>query len=404
MSNNFSRVVCFCLVSLVLAIPAFGWDETGHKITAFIAWQRMTPDTREKVIKILLSAPEDSQIGTFYLPYGSRSTEARKREYFMLMATWPDIVRDKLFNTRYTKYNHGNWHYADTFWQWKDGKAVFIETTEDSGLAAQKLVEFAQLIRSPATDAEKAVAIAWLEHIIGDLHQPLHASAKVTDSNPKGDQGGNLFLLTPKGTPRDKQQNLHSFWDGIIGRYSPNAKDQCDADYIDPIADDIIKLYPYEKMMGKMNPDKFDVWTKESLDIATTEVYKDVKFFESPSDKYKKKAFEISQERLALAGYRMGDLLNVAFGAGANAASGNAIPCKIIRRVMYPVTQTSSVKQTLEIALLDLCPTHFAARPMYSFVIEGKMVNKEYDVLRIFKTEAEARKYAAENNIVDVSF
>ena len=71
---------------------------------------------------------------------------------------------------------------------------------------------------------------------------------------------------------------------------------------------------------------------------------------------------------------------------------------------MYPVTQTSSVKQTLEIALLDLCPTQPAARPMYSFMIDGKPVMKEYDVLKTFKTEAEARKYAVENNLTDVVF
>jgi hypothetical protein len=106
---------------------------------------------------------------------------------------------------------------------------------------------------------------------------------------------------------------------------------------------------------------------------------------------------------LALAGYRMGDLFNEVFGTKP-AASASTIPCKIIRKVMYPVTKTSSVKQTLEIALLDLCPTQVASRPMYSFFIDGTMVMKEYDVLRTFKTEAEARKFAADNNISDISF
>ncbi len=233
----------------------------------------------------------------------------------MLMSSWADFVRDRALDTRYKKYHKGNWHYDDKFWEWKDGKVVFVAEPEDGGVALEKLAEFSQLIRGTAPDAQKAVAIVWLEHIIGDLHQPLHTSAKVTDSNPKGDQGGNLFFLTPKGTPRDKQENLHSYWDGIIGRNLPNAKDQCDADYIDPIAQDIMKLHPYEKMTAKLNPGKFDLWTKESLDIATTEIYKDLKWFESPTEKYRKRAFEVAQERLALAGYRMGDLFNEAFAA-----------------------------------------------------------------------------------------
>jgi hypothetical protein len=233
----------------------------------------------------------------------------------MLMASWPDIVRDKNFDTRYKKYHKSNWHYSDTFWEWKDGKAVFVETSEPGGMALEKIKDFRELISSPATDAEKAVAIVWLEHLIGDIHQPLHTSAKVTDSNPKGDQGGNLFLLTPKGTPRDKQLNLHSFWDSIIGRNFANINDGCDADYIDPIANSIIKKYPYDKMKENIQANDIDSWAKESLNFATSEVYSGVRFFESPSEKYKKKALEIAEKRMALAGYRMAQVFNGAFGS-----------------------------------------------------------------------------------------
>jgi hypothetical protein len=307
----------FFAALLIFPLQTFGWDETGHKITAYIAWQRMTPDVRERVFKILMESPEDSDIATFYLPYGSRSQEARKREHFMLMASWADIVRDKNFEVRYAKYHKSNWHYADTFWQWKDGKVLLIENKEDSGLALKKLHEFEQLIRGTAPDAEKAVAIAWLEHLIGDLHQPLHTSARVTSGNQKGDQGGNLFFLTPKGTKRAEQQNLHSFWDGIIGRTTPNDKDLCDAEYIDPIARDIMKHFPADKYQSQLKLDNLDEWQKESFDIATREVYRDVKWFEAPSDKYRKKALKIAEERLALAGYRMGELFNQVFGVTA---------------------------------------------------------------------------------------
>ncbi len=394
--------VLFALIGCI-SIPALGWDEAGHKITAYIAWQRMTPEVREKVVKILQAAPEDSDIAAYYSGRGLRSMESQRREFFMLMAYWPDIVRDRNLEIRNKKYHQGDWHYVNLFWKWEGGKSVFIDEMEPNGNALKKITEFDALIRSGAADSEKAIAIAWLEHLIGDIHQPLHASGKVTDSNPKGDQGGNLFLLTPKGTPRDKQENLHWFWDSIIGRYSPNIKDQSDAEYLDPIAQEIIKLYPYDKLKDSLNSGKFELWARESVEIAMSELYKDLKFFESPSDKYKKKAFEIAQKRLALAGYRMGDIFNEAFSTKP-AVSESTIPCKMIRKVMYPVTKTSSVKQTLEIALLDLCPTRVASRPMYSFMIDGKMVMKEYDVVRTFKTEAEARKYAAENNITDISF
>jgi len=310
---NVLFLATFCLFS---ALPAFGWDDVGHKITAFIAWQQMTPDVRERVIAILRAASEDSQLATFYLPYGNRSDGPEKREFFMTAASWPDIVRDRTFDIRYKKYSHSNWHYSDTFWTVKDGKVVLINPPEDGGLALEKIIEFIKLESSTAKDADKAIAIAWLEHLIGDIHQPLHASARVTDLEPKGDQGANLFLVTPKDTPRDKQENLHSFWDGVIIKTMPNTKDACDADYIDPIARKIIKKYPFAKLEGRLALNDPEQWKRESFEIASTKVFPpDLKRFEQPSPAYKKAALKIAEERLAFAGYRIAAIFNQLFAA-----------------------------------------------------------------------------------------
>ena len=310
------RVLFFGAVILTMALPVFSWDETGHKISAYIAWQRMKPDVRERVIKILLAAPEDSQIATFYVGSGTRKDETRKREFFMLMAYWADIVRNRNFETRYKNYHHANWHYYDKFWTVKDGKIEYLPAPDDGGKALERIIAYDAMIRGRANDSQKAVAIAWLEHLIGDLHQPLHTSARVTDLEPKGDQGGNFFLLTPQGTPRDKQENLHWVWDSIVGRNIPNARNECDADYLDPIADRIIKKYPFAKMQSRLSMGKFDAWADESLKIAQEDVFSaDLNRWEMPSDKYKKKALKVAEERLALAGYRMGELFNQAFGA-----------------------------------------------------------------------------------------
>ena len=76
-----ARLNVLFLATLILfpVVSICAWDDVGHKITAYIAWQQMTPDVRDRVIKILTSAPEDSQLAAFYLPYGSRSEEARRR-------------------------------------------------------------------------------------------------------------------------------------------------------------------------------------------------------------------------------------------------------------------------------------------------------------------------------------
>ncbi len=314
-----TNILLLVMMTFGLAFPAQAWDEIGHKITAYIAWQRMMPDVRERVIKLLLASPEDAQLSTFYASYGSRTLETRQREFFMLVATWPDIIRDRNFDTRNKKYAHSNWHYTDTLWKIENGKVVELPAAAEGGIAIEKLIEFDKLERDPSVpDAQKAIAIAWLEHLIGDIHQPLHASGRVTDLEPKGDQGANLFLLTPKDTPRDKQENLHWFWDSIIVRNLPNSKDECDADYIDPIAKDIMKKYPFTEMQARLDLGDFDGWRKESFEIASTKVFPaELKRFETPSDKYKKEALKISEERLALAGYRMGELFNQIFGAAS---------------------------------------------------------------------------------------
>ncbi|HEX2639494.1 MAG TPA: S1/P1 nuclease [Pyrinomonadaceae bacterium] len=315
MKKHIAHLLLLTAVTLCFALPARAWDDVGHKIAAYIAWQQMTPAVRERVIKILLAAPEDAQLSTFYVQSGGRSDETLKREFFMLAATWPDIVRERSFANRYKKYHHSNWHYSDTFWRMNDGKFELLKDADENGKAADEYGDMVKTLRSDASDAQKALAIAWIEHLVGDIHQPLHASGRVTELEPKGDQGGNLFLLTPKGTPRDQQENLHWFWDSIVVRQIPR-KDACDADYVDVEARKIIKRYPFAKMQSKLDAGNFEDWKKESLDFAVKDVYSpDLKRFETPTPAYKKKAYQVAQERLALAGYRMGQLFNDIFGA-----------------------------------------------------------------------------------------
>lgn len=310
---KFLFLLIFCFAPLV---SIFAWDDVGHKTIAYLAWQKMTPQAREQAIKILRSAPEDSDIGTFFMNT-ARNLQARQTDYFMLMATWADIVRDRDFKVRYKKYHHGTWHYLDTFWrEGAGGNPEIVSGLEDAKEnAVERLFFFDKVLRDASASGEdKAVALAWILHLAGDIHQPLHASGRVTDVEPKGDQGGNLFLLTPQDTPRDKQENLHWFWDSIIIRNIPRG-DSCDTDYVQNIARRITKKYPASKFANRLDLGKFDDWQQESYRIASTKVYPaSLKRFEMPSDDYKKMAFQVSQEQVALAGYRLGAMLNQIFG------------------------------------------------------------------------------------------
>jgi osmotically-inducible protein OsmY len=316
MKETLVKILLILVIAAIFVSPVSAWDDTGHKLAAYIAWEQMSPQAREKAIKILLSAPEDSDLSVFYLQ-DSRSAAAKQRELFMIASTWADIVRNKDFKNRYAKYHHGTWHYLDTFWREVNGKIELVpELESDKENAVERLFAFDKLLHdASAADADKAIALAWILHLGGDIHQPLHDSARVTEYDPKGDQGGNLFMLSPKEAKGEDRLNLHWYWDSIIGRNIPRVNDACDSDYLPAIAQQMMRKYPLTKMRGRLKIGKFDEWQKEGFQIASTKLYPpSLKLGEMPSESYKKQAFEIAQEQIALAGYRLGEMLNQVFG------------------------------------------------------------------------------------------
>ena len=55
--------------------------------------------------------------------------------------------------------------------------------------------------------------LMYLIHLIGDIHQPLHNASLVDEKHPKGNLGGNDFLIE---TTNSQIKNLHSYWDACL--------------------------------------------------------------------------------------------------------------------------------------------------------------------------------------------
>ncbi len=297
---------------LLFSFAAFGWDDTGHKVSAYIAWQQMAPEVRSKVIKLLRAAPEDSSIGVYYLA-GSRSAAAKELDLFMIASTWPDIVRDREFKVRFEKYNQGPWHIGNFLWRQVAGNAELLPQRSD-GKGIVKLYEIEkELGDTSISDAAKAVNIAWFLHIAGDIHNPLHNASRITDVEIEGDRGGNLFLLSPVGTTENRL-NLHSYWDGILRRNIERKNDEADSVYIPKIANKVTKRYPFAKMKQRLKLSDYNVWQQEGYDFLNTSVYTgDLRRNELPGKAYQKRAFVVGQEQIALAGYRIAETLNSIF-------------------------------------------------------------------------------------------
>ncbi len=71
-------------------------------------------------------------------------------------------------------------------------------------------------LSSLSEEEKKSYALRLLIHYIGDIHQPLHATARVDSKYPKGDAGGNFVSIPAK----DGAKNLHSVWDSVLYLYT----------------------------------------------------------------------------------------------------------------------------------------------------------------------------------------
>jgi len=178
--------------ALLLPTPALAWGYEGHRVVATIARGYLQPAVRAKVDAIL-AQDADTLTGT--------DMAAR--------ATWADAWRGA--GHRET----AQWHFADVELDGPDlANACFgypaAEQPASAGPArdcvVDKVREFAAELAAPATPpAERLLALKYLLHFVGDLHQPLHAA----DNH---DRGGNCVLLSLGGT---RTVNLHSYWDTV---------------------------------------------------------------------------------------------------------------------------------------------------------------------------------------------
>jgi hypothetical protein len=298
------------------------WNGTGHEVIADIAWRELTPETKAKISAILRATPDYDAL----LTTPSTAPDQRDREAFLKAATWPDLVRTPGRNFR---FNHPAWHYIDYPYvlgevppvegpvtQWKPGT-----DPANAAQAFQKAVGEFQDEKLP--DVDRAIALCWIEHLTGDIHQPLHAVSMFTPELPHGDQGGNLLMVTADSSVT----NLHALWDGLLGKYEAT-------EAIDKIADKVAAAHGRSEFSEALKVRDFDAWARGSFEEARTAVYLEGKLLylkrddqqkdrtrpvpEVPAD-YMANSRAHAERDVALAAYRLADLLNEMAGASGNA-------------------------------------------------------------------------------------
>lgn len=178
------------LIGIGVATPAAAYWEYGHQTVAAIAYKNVSPATRAAIDKLL---PRSDLLETPTCP--ARTIEQA--------SVWADCIK-KLgprFNYAFA------WHFQDIElckpFDMKSpcagGNCVSAQIDRDIKLLKDKTVPV----------RERVMALAFLVHFVGDLHQPLHNEERNHDAGGNG-------VLASYGAYAPPKFNLHSIWDGPL--------------------------------------------------------------------------------------------------------------------------------------------------------------------------------------------
>ncbi len=171
------KFIISLLFILVSTNQALAWGAKGHRVTGAIAEQHLSDNAKSKIKEIL------------------------GYESLAEASTWPDFMRAS--PDHFWQNVAGPYHYVTV----PKGKTYSEVGAPAKGDALSALADFSKTLRNQESTAkDKELALRFIIHIIGDLHQPLHAGNGT-------DRGGNQFNVTFF----NRDTNLHSVWDsGLI--------------------------------------------------------------------------------------------------------------------------------------------------------------------------------------------
>ncbi|MCH5240129.1 MAG: S1/P1 nuclease [Muribaculaceae bacterium] len=155
------------------ALTALGWGQKGHDVTVYIAENHLTPTTYATITELL---------------------DGKSMVYW---ANWLD-------NASHTpEYAYSKtWHYKNI----DDGYDYEEAPLHPNGDIVRAIYQQVNILQNPTSSkSDKQLALKILEHLMGDLHQPMHMGHA-------SDLGGNRWTVNYFG----RDSNLHSVWDSSL--------------------------------------------------------------------------------------------------------------------------------------------------------------------------------------------
>ena len=310
------KLLSLLFLSAVTTSSAFAWGCEGHQIVALIASQHLTDQARTAVYQLLKDHPIDPSLSRFCQPVASDS--------MVDAATWADDGK--------RGEKTGTWHYLDIPRGVERADLMkFCTPVGESQNGKDRpgclltgfQYEFDIVKDKNRPAAERATALRYVIHFVGDLHQPLHTTTN-------DDQGGNCTSVTLFADP--KRGNLHGVWDyGIIAHYLKEENQTPDqfATRLNQEFQSKGKHWLHERIdfgkwiweghhvaekvtYDKLHP-KLPVAPPENGPGCTAEREKTTSLNIDIDTRYATAAMPVIERQLAKAGYRLADVLNAAF-------------------------------------------------------------------------------------------
>jgi hypothetical protein len=261
--------IFYAITASLFLLTSYAWNFQGHQVIAQIAYDHLTPQAKNIAAK--------------YLNPRSKKTPNAS---FISAAIWLDLI--KFRNIHW----YDSFHYINIPFS-TDGTTI---PSIESRNIVWGINNAVSILSNPKIKrADKRLALFILIHLVGDIHQPLHAATKVSTRWPKGDLGGNLFRLGSN----EVGTNLHKYWDNGAGLYIGRSLIKNKASLLE-------KKRSCIQFDNQNNPEQ---WAKESHELAVNQAYH-IHFKEKPTKHYQLNAQRIVKRQTLMAGCRLAFLLN----------------------------------------------------------------------------------------------
>ncbi len=285
----------FIAISLLIPSLSYCWNDTAHIFIAQIAKKNLKPGVMNKILNLA-----ENIDGEFPPPFDFEEAACWANNISKCGMKGLDAWHEKLIP------------YDPTGVLTEEKRNILLASLEKNSISFA-LTEAVKTLKDPNSGPwEKNFMLRILLHCVGDIHHPLHCTSLYSPDFINGDNGGQFFQISGR-----EEKSLRELWDNLAGNYVRSLKWNHDQTYEEMVEmeltlEKILSDFPkhiFEVRMGAI----FDDWVYESHKIAIEFAYKDIYPGYEPTIEYVCLSRMIAQKQIALAGYRLANILNEVF-------------------------------------------------------------------------------------------